>query len=523
METRTGVHEPSQRQAADNGFRPHPRTIGWIGTMALALGGSNQSLFLIGALFAGQGDIAGQGSAAVPLLAVGLLLGYAALPGWTELILIWPNRVGGIAAACSEAFRPYSPVLSALTGACYWWGWVPTCGLTAILSASAIHQWYLTSVPVNAIAIGIICLFVAVNMCGIRWVVRLAVPIAAVSTGLAFLSGLVPVLTGHVDWHQATTFHLVTPFSGWFGNLTSLMAGLYLIGFAAPAFEAAACHVGETIDPSRNVPRAMYGSAAMAGLYFVALPVIWLGVLGPEPLGRDLALVLGPTFAPVFGAFAKAMAIGFMLFNMSPGTLQPLAGASRTLAQLAEDGVFPRALALRTKTDVPWVATLLTAAAAVALLLIGDPVWLIAAANFTYLIGICLPSVAVWLLRRDAPELERPYRAPRGTIGLGVGAAVVWGLSAVLGFEQFGLPTVILGLAFAYAGAGLYAWRKLEDRRRLRLPGLIPHSLHVTLTGAMLSVLVFDGAGYYLAVSSIPVTDAALSLYCRTSLSWSRC
>ena len=35
------------------------------------------------------------------------------------------------------------------------------------------------------------------------------------------------------------------------------MAGLYLIGFAAPAFEAAACHVGETRDPKRNVPRAM--------------------------------------------------------------------------------------------------------------------------------------------------------------------------------------------------------------------------------------------------------------------------
>src|ERR1035438_5033531 len=71
-------------------------------------------------------------------------------------------------------------------------------------------------------------------------------------------------------------------------------------------------------------------------------------------------------------------------------------------------------------------------------------------------------------------ELERPYRAPRGIIGLGVAAAVVWGISAVLGFEQFGLPTVILGLAFAYAGAGLYAWRKLEERRRLRLPGIIP-------------------------------------------------
>ena len=69
--------------------REHPRVLGWLGTTALAMGGSNQSLFLIGAL------IATQGTAAVPLLVVGLLLSYAAAPGWTELILMWPNRVGG--------------------------------------------------------------------------------------------------------------------------------------------------------------------------------------------------------------------------------------------------------------------------------------------------------------------------------------------------------------------------------------------------------------------------------------------
>src|SRR5438876_3934545 len=92
----------------------HPRTLGWVSATALAMGGSNQSLFLIGALFVGQGDIPGQGSAAVPLLIIGVLLSWAAAPAWTELVLMWPNRVGGIAATCSEAFRPYSPVLSGL-------------------------------------------------------------------------------------------------------------------------------------------------------------------------------------------------------------------------------------------------------------------------------------------------------------------------------------------------------------------------------------------------------------------------
>src|SRR6185503_10704352 len=267
---------------------PHPRTLGWFGTAALAMGGSNQMIFLISALFVGQGVILGQGSAAVPLLIVGVLLGWAAAPAWTELVLMWPNRVGGIAGACAEAFRPYNPVLSALTGTCYWWGWVPTCGLTAILSASAIQQWYLPGLPVEAVACALVALFTVVNLCGIGWVTWLAIPIATVSAALALISSLVPVWTGAVDWQQATSFTLTSPFAGWFGDLTSVMAGLYLIGFAAPAFEAAACHVGETRDPNRNVPRAMLASGLMAGVFFVVLPVVWLGALGPEALGKDL-------------------------------------------------------------------------------------------------------------------------------------------------------------------------------------------------------------------------------------------
>jgi diguanylate cyclase (GGDEF)-like protein len=487
----------------------HPRTLGWVSTTALAMGGSNQSLFLIAALFAGQGDIPGQGSAAVPLLIVGLLLGWAAAPGWTELILMYPKRVGGIAATCAEAFRPYNPVLANLTGVCYWWGWVPTCGLTAIFSAAAIHEWYLPNVPVPVISCTLVLIFALVNLCGVKWAGRLAIPIATASATLALISALAPIAAGHVDWRQAGTFHLTVPFAGWFGELTGIMAGLYLIGFAAPAFEAAACHVGETIDPNKNVPRAMFASAVMASLYFIVLPIVWLGVLGPEQLGKDLMLVLGPTFAPVFGSFAKAAAIWFMMFNMFHGTLQPLAGAARTMSQLAEDGLLPRTLKKRSRTDAPWVATCLTAGMAIAFLLLGDPIWLVAAANFTYLIGICLPNVAVWLLRRNQPEAERPYRAPRGLILLGVIAAGVWITSAVLGFQQFGMKTVLVGVLFAYSGSALYAWRRFSDRRRQGLPG-IANTLHIKLTGAMLLVLAFDGAGYLLAVTSLPDQSSAL-------------
>ncbi len=351
----------------------HPRTVGWFGTTAVAMGGINQSLFLLGALFIGQGAISGQGSAAVLLLIAGLFLSWAATPGWTELVLMYPNRVGGIAATCAEAFRPYSPVLANLTGVCYWWGWVPTCGLTALFSASAIHQWYLPWFPVPLLATCIVLFFTFINLCGVKWVMRFAMPIATASAALAFLSAVIPIFSGSVDWQQAFTFHLTVPFAGWFGQVTSVMAGLYLVGFAAPAFEQAACHVGETIDPNKNVPRAIFASAGLASLYFIVLPIIWLGALGPDSMAKDLALELGPTFAPLLGAAAKAAAIWFMIFNMLHGTIAPLAGAARTLAQLSEDGLLPEILAKRSRTDAPWVATLLTATMAIAFLFIGDP------------------------------------------------------------------------------------------------------------------------------------------------------
>lgn len=493
---------PSTPSAADGGesLAVHPRTIGWVGTSAMAMGGSNQSLFILGAL------LVAQGTAAIPLLIAGLVLAWVMLPGWIELVCMWPNRVGGIAATCAEAFRPYSPVLANLTGVSYWWGWVPTCGLTAILSASAIHSWYLPAVPIHLLASAIVGLFTVVNLLGIRRATRVATVVAGVSAVLALSSGLIPVLTGHVDWHQATTWQLRQPFAGRFGALTSAMAGLYLIGFAAPAFEAAACHVGETVNVARNVPRAMFASAGMATVYFAALPVIWLGVLGPHPLAGNLATSLGPTFGPVLGSGAKAGAIWFMVFNMFHGTLQPLAGASRTLSQLADDGLLPRALSRRNRQDVPLVATVLTAAMSIAFLLGDDPPSVIAAANFTYLIGVCLPSIAVWLLRRNSPDLHRPWRAPRGLVSAGAGVAVVWAASTVLGFEQYGLAYVLLGLGLAYSGSAAYAWRVWRDRRANGEPRLHT-TLHTKLTGAMLAVIALDGAGYLLAVKKVQGID----------------
>ena len=496
---------PNGRQTymTTSGPREHPRTIGWLGTVALAIGGSNRSLLLIGAL------LAVVGTAAVPLLVGGLLLSWAALPGWTELVVMWPERVGGIAATCAEAFRPYSALLANVTGVCYWLGWVPVCGLTALVAAAALHSWYLPGVPVHLLAAVIVVVFMVISLTGLRRATRVAIPIACASATLAILSALVPALSGAVDWHRAVSFHLQNPLHGVFGGITGVMAGLFLIGFAAPAFEAAACHVGETRDPVRNVPRAMYRAAGTASIYFVVLPVIWLGTFGPKPLEGDLAAILGPVLAPALGAAAKGAAVWFIVLSMFNGTLQPLAGASRSLSQLADDGLVPASWSGRNRFDVPWVTTTLTAGTAIVLLSVGYPTWVLATANLAYLTSIAMPSLAVWLLRRNEPERERPYRAPRGTIGLGVAAAIGWLTVVVLGFEQFGLPTMIAALVICSASVGLFGWRSWRDGRGGGA-WRSTSSLHARLTLAMLSVGLLDGAGYWIAITYASSRDLVL-------------
>ena len=155
---------------------------------------------------------------------------------------------------------------------------------------------------------GLVLFFTGVNLCGVTLGDALGGPDRRGSAALAFLSALDP--GAHGQRRLAAGVDVPSRCrrsAGVFGGVTSAMAGLYLIGFAAPAFEAAACHVGETTTPTRNVPRAMFASAGMATVYFVVLPVVWLGVLGPRRRSSgDLPDALGPTFAPLLGGAARS-------------------------------------------------------------------------------------------------------------------------------------------------------------------------------------------------------------------------
>ncbi|EKD71268.1 MAG: hypothetical protein ACD_46C00222G0001 [uncultured bacterium] len=195
--------------------------------------------------------------------------------------------------------------------------------------------------------------------------------------------------------------------------------------------------------------------------------------------------------------------------NAAVTCFEALNNSPRALAQISEDALIPKFFSWRTKQDVPWISTLITAIAAIAVVWIGAPSWFLAAVSFEYVLMLVFASVAVWLLRRDQPDAPRLYRAPKGTIYLGLLAAAAWLVTTIFGFQQFGLSTMIAGIAFAFTGMFLYFWRKMSDRKAAGLP-MVPGSLHLKLSGTLVSVLVLDAIGYLIAVNSISSENIAL-------------
>src|SRR5437763_1628726 len=97
---------------------------------------------------------------------------------------------------------------------------------------------------------------------------------------------------------------------------------------------------------------------------------------------------------------------------------------------------------------------------------VGASVFVLAASTVGYMTALALVLFGAYLLRRDHPQAERPYRAPRGFIGLGLFLAVLNILFMVAGWWVWGWQSIVIGALIVLASIPIYYYRKLVDDRR---------------------------------------------------------
>ncbi len=198
--------------------------------------------------------------------------------------------------------------------------------------------------------------------------------------------------------------------SGSFGVL-GIFSAAAVIAFSYIGFDLIATSAEDAHHPRTSIPRSIFISLGLVTVMYIAMAAVLVGV---RPYA-ELA-----TGAPVSDAFAAAGAgwtvdvvnVGAVL-ALTTVVMVVLIAQSRVLFAMGRDGLLPSALGRVTSSfSAPSAAAALAGGAAAVLSMWSGLVDLEQLLVIGALSSFLVCSIAVIVLRRTRPDLERGYRAP---------------------------------------------------------------------------------------------------------------
>ncbi|MFU8878080.1 MAG: APC family permease, partial [Wenzhouxiangellaceae bacterium] len=291
-----------------------------------------------------------------------------------------------------------------------------------------------------ALLVVIIALLAWVNIAG----VRRAVQSLGALTVLKLLPLLVLVIAG-LGWLAPSAGMLLDsrpPAATEFG-----VAALLVI-YAFVGWESALVPAGETRDPARSMPRALFAALAVVTALYVMIQAISVAVL-PDLADSERALVdvAAVLLGPVGAVLLTAGVVVSVLGNVA-GTML---SAPRLIWTLAREGSFPGWFGqLHPETRTPANAIAATAAVVLLLSVFGSFLWLAAAS--------ALVRVLIYLACIGAmPRLRRRLAGRPGfTLPGGWTIPVLAAGAGIVLLLQVSLDSVLATLAVLVAGSIIY-------------------------------------------------------------------
>ena len=399
-----------------------------------------------------------------------VLGGVLALAGaltYAELAAIFP-RTGGIYVYIREAFG---------RGPAFLFGWaelliIRPAALGAIAIVSAEYLWRLLGVDGAAAFAGLplsmaqataavfIVIVGAVNYRG----VHLAAMVQNVSTVLKVTALLALVALGFLLSPSFELTRAVTPPAATLSPLAGFGLALVSILWAYDGWADLSFVAGEVKDPQRNMPRALFlGTAGIIVIYLsvnaVYLKLIPLERMPGSPLiAADAAqLVLGAAGVAFVSAAVMVSAFGSLNGSMMVGP--------RIFYAMAEDRLFFQRLAeVHPRFATPWASIVLAAVLGIIYVSVRE----FAELADQFIIGIwpfyALGVAATFVLRRQRPDLERPYRAWGYPV-----VPVLFLLAAlyILGNYMVSEPVLFFAdVGVVLTGIPVYLWWERRNARR---------------------------------------------------------
>lgn len=271
---------------------------------------------------------------------------------------------------------------------------------------------FLPNVPILAIAVIGYLIFTGLNIYGVKAAAsfELVITVIAVLELLIFSGAALPAF----QWSNLT--HNALP-NGWSGAFAAIPFAIWFF----LAIEGVANVAEETINPQRNVLIG-FGSAILTLVALCILTFLssvgvagWEAVVYPAPgaaaTDSPLPLALSRIFGENHVLYTLVTSIG--LFGLVASFHGIILAAGRSTFEFGRMGFAPAALGrVHPRFKTPSNALLLNLAIGIVALLTGKTAEIITIACFGALSLYIISMVAMLILRRKEPNLERPFRVP---------------------------------------------------------------------------------------------------------------
>jgi len=392
------MHPPATDRALD-------RTLGFKDLVLIVIGTViGSGIFVVPATVLARSD-GTVGTAMLVWLIAGILSLLGALT-YGELGAANPDA-GGLYVFIRDAFGSLPAFL-------YGWTAFFVIGSGSVATLAVAFTGYLgqfttvTPVAAKAIAVLVIVVIAAVNVRGTRQ----GSSLQNWSTGLKTLAILVMSAALLSRGNGFADGVRMWP-AGFSPGLLSGV-GLAMIGvlWAYEGWQYVTFSAGEARDPQRTFPRAIIaGTAVLIAIYLLA-NVAYIAALGPAGVQAS-ERVAADSVTALFGPAAGKLIAAVILVSMFSAANGLTLTAPRLYYAMARDGVFFRKLAeVHPRFRTPAFAIIAGSVWSAILAATGTFEQLLTYVVFSGWIFYGLGAMSIFVYRRRAPEMPRPFRVP---------------------------------------------------------------------------------------------------------------
>ena len=272
------------------------------------------------------------------------------------------------------------------------------------------------------------------------------------------------------------------------GGAVSLLPAMGLTFIAFEGYDLITTVTEEVENPRENIPKAIFASLVATVVVYLAVVVVAIGTLGADGLAAageagiaEAATAFMPTGLPLIRNGGAIVVFGAVFSTLTALNAVVIASSRVAFAMGRERQLLPSFGQLHHRYGTPFVAIL-----ASAVVMLGAVVLPTASASnvssLFFLVSFIVVNASVIRLRRERPDMNRPYELPYYPVPPLVAIALNLVLAGVLVRHLWRNDPLALLLSVGWLVLGGIAYATLDTRRTPRDAGTTADGIEATPT-----------------------------------------